>query len=60
MEVDKQFKEKVCIRLLEIYRECGSNFEKWVLKIEEMEKNGKIKSEWLNRDNTNNIWNKER
>ena len=50
-------KDKIAFRLDEIYKQCGKDYVKFVEKIEQMEKDGLIKSEYLARDNTKNIWN---
>ena len=49
-------KKKIANRLDEIYKECGKDYIKFVERIEELEKQGKIKPEWLRRDNTKSIW----
>ena len=55
---DNEFKQKAKRRFLEIYNECSKNYEKYVLRIEELEKSGKIKTEWLKRDGVKSIWDK--
>ena len=56
-EEKEKLKMNICARLNEIYNECGRDYEKYVLTIEQMEKEGKIKSEYIGRDNTQNIFN---
>ena len=59
MEKDiNDFKKSLISRFNEIYAECGNNYIKWVERMEELEKAGKVKTEWLKRDNINSIWDK--
>ena len=53
----EELKAKICKRFDEIYNQCGRDYEKYVLTIEQMEKEGIIKSEYIGRDNTQNIFN---
>ena len=54
----KDFKKSLISRFNEIYAECGNNYIKWVERMEELEKAGKVKTEWLKRDNIKTIWDK--
>ena len=58
MENIEEFKQKLRNRFKEIYKECGNDYKKYVERLEELEKAGKIKSEWLRRDNVKSIWDK--
>ena len=58
MENTEEFKQKLRNRFKEIYNECGNDYQKYVERLEELEKAGKIKTEWLRRDNVKSIWDK--
>lgn len=47
---------RVFEQLAQIYKECGNDYIKYVNRIEEMERNGEIKTEYIPRDNVNTIW----
>ena len=53
------FKEKLRNRFIEIYKECGNNYSKFVERMEELEKAGKVKTEWLKRDGIKSIWDEQ-
>ena len=58
MENTEEFKQKLRNRFKEIYKECGNDYQKYVERLEELEKAGKIKTEWLRRDDVKSIWDK--
>ena len=54
---NEQKKKEIAGLLDKIYKECGCDYNKYVLKIEELERRGEIRSEFIPRDNSKNIWN---
>lgn len=43
-------------KLAKIYEECGRDYIKYVEKVEELEKKGILKTEYIPRDKVNTIW----
>ena len=54
---DEQKKKEVAEFLNKIYKDCGCDYIKYVLKVEELEKQGILKTEYIPREENNNIWN---
>ena len=55
---DEETKRKIAYYLDDIYyNKCKGDYVKYVQYIEKLEKNGKIKSEYIPREHSKNIWN---